>query len=88
MNKIENCNNGDGDNYVPMTNATGANVMLSNEPEPLPDSVVLTDGPHGHAFQRHGDGLWYPVKGTRGRTWEEMMGNRNLVLVYDAEPRS
>lgn len=79
--------------YIPVTDDTGSlvnpwNTDSDEASEPLPDSVVLTDGPHGHAWQRHLDGLWYPVKSSKGRTWAEVLTNRNVVLVYDAEPRS
>jgi hypothetical protein len=80
-------NRGRNEGYVEMTDDTGKSLMSRNETEPLVDSVVLTDGPHGHALQRHTDGLWYPVKSGKGRTWDEVMTNRNVVLVYDAEPR-
>lgn len=56
--------------------------------EPNRDSVMLSDGPHGMAWQRYGDGLWYPIRSRKGRTWDEMLDNcRNLVLVYDAPKR-
>ena len=87
MIKMNTCDSGDGENYLPMTDETGASVMLEDEREPYVDSVVLTDGPHGHALQRHTDGLWYPIRSGKGRTWAQVMANRNVVLVYDAEPR-
>jgi hypothetical protein len=59
--------------------------------EPNHGSVVLSDGAWGHAWQRHSDGLWYPVRGGKGRPWSYMIQRRSLALVYDAalrpEPR-
>lgn len=58
--------------------------------EPNPGSVVLTNGEFGTAWQRmFSNGLWYPVAGPlgSGRTWEEMLAERNLVLVYDSPMR-
>lgn len=84
---FDDTSRGHKEGYVEMTDSTGTNLMSRSETEPLQDSVVLTDGPHGHAWQKHGDGLWYPVKSGKGRTWAEVMTNRNVVLVYDAPER-
>jgi hypothetical protein len=57
--------------------------------EPLPDSVVLTNGIHGTAWQRHAsDGLWHSTLGGRPKSWESLLRSRNLVLIYDAPVRS
>lgn len=65
-----------------------AGLVIGDDSEPNRDSVVLSDGPHGMAWQRYGDGLWYPIRSRKGRTWDEMLRScRNLVLVYDAPPR-
>lgn len=56
--------------------------------EPLPGSIVLTEGEHGTCFQRHfSDGLWHSTRGGRARRWAELLTRNNLVLVYDAEER-
>jgi hypothetical protein len=59
-------------------------------PEPEPGSVVLINGEFGTAFQRYfgGDGLWHRVGGGRGKTWQQMLTQRNLVLVYRAAVRA
>lgn len=73
-------------NYVyPLTDSAGR--VLDGMAEPNIDSVVLSDGPHGMAWQRYSDGLWYPLRSRKGRTWAEVLRCRNLVLVYDAPPR-
>lgn len=58
-----------------------------NEPEH--DSIVLTRGLHGQAWQRFiSDGLWHAAgSGQRVTTWSLLLRERDLVLVYDAEPR-
>lgn len=56
--------------------------------EPLRGSVVLTHGEHGTAWQRlFKDGMWHRVGGGRHHTWEWLLAQRNLVLVYDAPLR-
>ena len=56
--------------------------------EPEPGSVLLVNGRFGQAWQRRfDDGLWHSTGGGRGRTWAHMLTYRNLVLIYDAEPR-
>lgn len=76
------------DRAIPMTDARGAVLMRVDEDEPLPGSVVLTEGQHGSAWQRFfSDGLWHPVRGGGPRTWEHLLTKRNLVLVYDAPER-
>lgn len=56
---------------------------------PPPGSVVLTQGEHGTAWQRHfHDGLWHSSRGGRAKGWAEMLAERNLVLVYLAEERA
>ena len=57
--------------------------------QPNPGSIVLTNGEFGTAWQRYfNDGLWHRVGGGKGRTWEWLLTQRNLVLVYDAPFRS
>ncbi len=56
--------------------------------EPNPGSVVLTDGVFGTAWQRHfDDGLWHCSRGGRARTFDFVMAERNVVLVYLAGDR-
>lgn len=56
--------------------------------EPNPGSIVMTDGLWGTAWQLHfSDGRWHPTRGGGSKTWAELLLRRNLVLVYDAEPR-
>lgn len=73
---------------VQITDDRGAFPNHAYDREPHPCSVVLSDGEHGTAWQRYvSDGLWHRVGGGKGRTWEEMLAKRNLVLVYDAPER-
>lgn len=57
--------------------------------EPEKGSVVLSDGDHGTAWQRHfNDGLWHSTRGGRAVTWAQLLAaKRNLRLAYDADPR-
>lgn len=58
--------------------------------EPLPGSVVLTDGEFGTAWQRYfADGMWHRVGGGsgRGKPWSFFLSKRNVVLAYDAHER-
>lgn len=56
--------------------------------EPLPGSIVLTNGMHGTAYQRlFSDGLWHSAHSRIGFTWKDMLGERNLLLAYDAPAR-
>lgn len=73
---------------IPVTDDRGK-VYLSEAREPLPDSVVLTNGIHGTAWQRHAsDGLWHSTLGGRPKSWASLLRSRNLVLIYDAPVRS
>jgi len=75
---------------VPLTDAKARLLIPEDEAyEPEPGSVVLTDGLHGTAWQRYfSDGLWYSTTGDHEWTWQQMTRQRNLVLVYEAEPRA
>lgn len=56
---------------------------------PLPGSVVLAEGVHGTAWQRHfNDGLWHSTRGGRPITWADILRKRNLWLAYDCHARS
>lgn len=56
--------------------------------EPLPGSIVLTEGEFGTAWQRfYSDGRWHPTRGGGSRTWKQLLRKRNLFLVYDAPVR-
>lgn len=64
--------------------------MLAEDPknEPSHGSVVLTNGEYGTAWQRFfSDGRWHRVGTGKGRSWEQMLAERNLVLVYEAPIR-
>lgn len=78
------------DMWVPLTDDKGMPLLPVDHllAEPLPSSIALTQGAHGTAWQRYfSDGLWHRVGGGRARTWAEMLSERNLVLVYDADAR-
>lgn len=73
---------------INLTDSAGRTIgPIDRVVEPNIDSVVLSDGPHGMAWQRYSDGLWYPLRSRKGRTWDEVLRCRNLVLVYNAPPR-
>ncbi len=78
------------DRIIPITDDRGKCLLPTDDCfEPEPSSIVLTNGQYGTAWQRHfADGLWHRVGGNRAFTWERMLQERNLVLVYDAEPRT
>lgn len=56
--------------------------------EPERGSILMTGGAHGTAWQRHfRTGLWHSTRGGAPKTWEFLTRKRNVVLVYDADPR-
>lgn len=77
------------DRYTTMTDHRGTVLVPEDQRfEPEPGSIVLTEGLHGTAWQRHfSDGLWHSTRGGRPQTWAFLMSKRNLVLVYDADVR-
>lgn len=53
--------------------------------EPTISSIVLTEGLHGTAWQRHAsDGRWRPSYGGGSASWADLLCRRRLVLVYEA----
>lgn len=78
------------DRVIPLTDHRGTLLLDEDDAfEPLPGSVVLTEGRHGTAWQRHfSDGLWHRTgRGGTPRTWESLIDKRNVILVYDAAAR-
>lgn len=77
---------------LPLTDDRGRPLVPVEDlhAEPEPSSVVLTEGLHGTAWQRHfADGLWHNCAGSGvKRKWDSLIKQRNLVLIYDAEPRT
>jgi hypothetical protein len=73
-------------NALPLTDTRGRALVGAHiETEPEPASVVLTSGETGTAWQRwFSDGLWHSTRSGGGKTWEWMLAQRNVVLVYDA----
>ena len=69
-----------------LTDHKGAPVV--QEPEPPHGSVVLVHGQTGTAWQRFADGRWHPTRGGGGRTWEQLMCARNVILIYVAPVRT
>jgi len=74
---------------IPVTDHRGTLVLHPDDAEePLPGSIVLTEGHHGTAWQRHfADGLWHSSRGGAPKTWSDLIVKRNVVLVYDADER-
>lgn len=62
--------------------------LLLRVPEPEPGSVLLTEGVHGTAWQRHfADGLWHSTRGGSPKRWADLLKKRNVALVYNAAVR-
>lgn len=77
-------------NLIHITNTEGGFILPEDQrQEPEPGSVVLVAGVYGLAWQLHfTDGMWHSASPSRFRkTWEELLTERNLVLIYDAAPR-
>ena len=56
--------------------------------EPERGSIIMTHGDWGTAYQRFfSDGLWHRVGGGGGRTWDWVLRQRSVRLVYDAPVR-
>jgi hypothetical protein len=74
---------------IPLTGRTGELLVPpQDQHEPLPGSIVMHGGYHGTAWQRFfSDGLWHSTRGGGGKDWPTLLRKRNLVLVYDADPR-
>lgn len=78
------------ENVITVTDERGQPVLEGvDATEPLPGSVLLTEGEFGTAWQRYfNDGLWHRVGGGSGKPWEFFLTKRNVVLVYDAHERN
>lgn len=74
---------------IQITDDQGDLLNVLDAYEPLPGSVIMTDGEHGTAWQRHfHDGLWHRCGSTQKKNWEYLLTEkRNVVLVYDAAER-
>jgi hypothetical protein len=74
---------------IPVTNDQGVVVLDADDSyEPLPGSIIMTEGVHGTAWQRHFiDGLWHRCGSTQRKDWAYLLTKRNVVLVYDADER-
>lgn len=75
---------------IPLTDHRGKALVIDDDlTEPLPGSIVLTDGVHGTAWQRYfsPDTKWCSTTGAT-TTWDRLILKRNLVLVYDAPARA
>lgn len=74
---------------IRMTDDHGDAALPDDEMhEPEPGSVVLTEGTHGTAWQRHfSDGKWHRAGSSQRKNWHDLIQQRNVVLVYDAEER-
>lgn len=72
-----------------LTNSWGKPLLEEDEYfEPLPGSILMTEGIHGTAWQRmFSDGKWYSTRGGTPRPWKWLIKKRNVVLVYDAPVR-
>lgn len=74
---------------IPVTDDRGRLLLVEDDAaEPLSGSIVLTEGSHGTAWQRHfADGLWHSSRGGAPKGWPDLLQKRNVVLVYDADER-
>lgn len=74
---------------IQVTNDQGTLVLDEDTSyEPLPGSIVMTEGVHGTAWQRwFGDGLWHRCGSSQKKDWAYLLTKRNVVLVYDADER-
>lgn len=77
------------DLWVPLTDSKGATLLHPEDmSEPLPGSILMTEGSHGTAWQRHFmDGQWHSTRGGASKSWDDLISKRNVVLVYDADHR-
>ena len=73
---------------ITLTDAQGNLIIPADEAyEPEPGSIVLTEGVPGTCWQRYfSDGLWHSTTG-RTKGWADMLTQRNLSILYDAEAR-
>jgi hypothetical protein len=73
---------------IQLTDAQGRLVVPEEDAyQPLPGSVVLTEGLHGTCWQRYfSDDLWHSTTGRTG-SWAWLLSQRNVVLVHDASER-
>lgn len=74
---------------IPITDDRGRFLVPEDDLfEPEPSSVVLTQGLTGTAWQlSFRDGLWHRLGSTARVTWESLLRERGLILVYDAQER-
>lgn len=72
-----------------LTDARGSRMPdIEDTSEPLPGSIIMTEGMHGTAWQRwFTDGLWHRTGSTQKKDWAYLLAKRNVVLVYDADER-
>lgn len=75
---------------VPLTDDRGKRLLTEDNfgYEPMPGSIVMTEGQHGTAWQRHfNDEMWHSTVGRQVVRWEQLLERRSVVLVYDAPKR-
>lgn len=76
--------------WIPLTDGRGELLVQPDDAaEPEPGSIILTQGIHGTAWQRFfaGPRLWHRAGGGSPTEWSVLIGQRNVVLVYDAPVR-
>lgn len=74
-----------GPQQTVLTDTFGLIVNDIEQPEPC--SVLMVEGLHGVAWQRHvSDGRWHSSTGAT-RTFASLMRQRNVVLIYSAPAR-
>lgn len=81
--------NNNANHMIHLTDGKGRPLVCEEDRyEPEIDSVCLTRGEHGLAWQRfRRDGLWHQAGSNSVRNWWAMMQDRDLILIYEAEPR-
>lgn len=74
---------------IPITDYRGRPMLPEDQRfEPLPGSVIMTEGLHGTAWQRFfRDGMWYAMGRAKPQAWEELILKRNVYLIYEARQR-
>lgn len=74
---------------IPLTDGRGKKMLPDDELfEPNVDSIILTRGVHGQAWQRWAtDGRWHTAGSRVPCDWATLLEDRDVLLVYEADHR-